>query len=482
MKKVFIIFTAAAIAACALPLAACGNGDNDVSRYDVSVVFDQSKNCLSGTVSLDYLNDTETEISDLKFNLWGNAYRQNAKYSPVSEAYNAKAYYAGASYGDMSVENVENCSGWTIDGEDENILTVNLSEPVYPDEKVEVTITYTVNLAKVNHRLGVTENTVNLGNFYPVLCSRTQAGFDETPYYSCGDPFVSVCADYTVSLTVPKEYGAAASGKLVSENAAGGNKTYKYELECARDFAIVLSDKFQTLTESVDGVPVTYYYYDDEDAQASLKAATESLKYFSDSYGKYAYPTLSVVQTGFCMGGMEYPALTMISDDCDKDTAAYTIVHENAHQWWYAMVGSDQVNCGWQDEGLAEYSTMNFFESKPEYGFTRTGMLGMATKSYRAFYSVYNQIFGKTDTSMSRCLKDYVSDYEYVNIAYNKGMLMFEAVRVAMGDEKFNAALKEYCETNKFGIASPEALMAPFVKRADVQGIFNSFLEGKVIL
>ena len=38
------------------------------------------------------------------------------------------------------------------------------------------------------------------------------------------------------------------------------------------------------------------------------------------------------------------------------------------------MVGSNQLTDGWQDEGLAEYSTVMFFESNTGYGFTRTSL------------------------------------------------------------------------------------------------------------
>jgi hypothetical protein len=145
-------------------------------------------------------------------------------------------------------------------------------------------------------------------------------------------------------------------------------------------------------------------------------------------------------------------------------------------------VGSDQANYSWQDEGLAEYSSLLFFENNPNYGITRTSMLGSATKAYRAFYSVYNQIFGNADTTMNRNLSAFVSDYEYVNIAYNKALLMFEAVRVSMGDEKFLASLKDYYSENIYTLATPEHLIAAFARRADVEGVFSSFLEGKIII
>ena len=180
---------------------------------------------------------------------------------------------------------------------------------------------------------------------------------------------------------------------------------------------------------------------------------------------------------------MEYPALTMISDALDSDGNIYTIVHENAHQWWYAMVGSDQLNSAWQDEGLAEYSSLMFFENHPTYSFTRTGIVGTATKSYRAFYSVYNQIFGEADTSMNRNLGAFESEYEYSNIAYNKGLIMFDMLRESIGDDKFKAGLKKYFSENVNRIASCEDLFGCFLSSGvDLEGFFNSFMEGKIVI
>lgn len=482
MKKLFVLLLVAVTALLTLPLTACDKGSDNLSEYVIEVNYDPDDGVLKGSVAFTFYNDLENEINDLKFNLWGNAYRKGALYSPVSDAYTAKAYYAGASYGSMTVENVENCASWDIGGEDETILCVNLLSPVYPEQTVKIVITYTLTLAKVNHRTGVTAKAVNLGNFYPILCRYTREGFSETPYYSCGDPFVSECANYTVTLTFPRGYTAATSGNLTQESEAGDNKICRYSLSRARDFAVVLSDRFETVTRKVSGVTVSYYYYDDTSPQTKLNVAADSLQYFSDTFGEYAYSTLSVVQTGFCMGGMEYPALTMISDNIETNGAIYTVVHENAHQWWYAMVGSDQVNNSWQDEGLAEYSSLMFFENNPNYGLTRTSMIGAATKAYRAFYSVYNQIFGDADTSMQRSLKDFISDYEYANVAYNKGMLLFDAVRRSVGDDKFVSALKTYFKENRFKIASPEALTACFARSSDVEGIFESYVQGKIII
>ena len=482
MKKSLIILTATAVAVGVLPLTACKKEHKQTSKYVICADYDDESNRLTATCDFTFFNDTDNELTELKFNLWGNAYRQDAKVKPISESSRAKAYYDGASYGGQSVQNVENCGGWEVGGEDENILTVTLNEPVYPDCTAQVSIEYTLDLAKVNHRTGVTQSTVNLGNFYPVLCVYTTEGFAENPYYCYGDPFVSECADYEVTFKLPREYALATSGKEISRTVAGEVTSCTFELKNARDFAAVLSKEFKTVTRQTSGCDVTVYYVGEEQPDKQLDVACESIDYFTRTFGEYAYPTLSVVITPLCVSGMEYPALTMISDDLSEDDGIYTIVHENAHQWWYAMVGNDQVNCAWQDEGLAEYSTMCFFENYSAYGITRTSALGNAIKSYRAYYSVYNQIFGKADTTMTRCLKDFSGEYEYVNVAYNKGLLAFESVRTAMGDKKFFNALKSYFEANKFKIASQEELISHFAALHDVEGIFNSYIEGKVVI
>lgn len=482
MKKTAIIISAA-FALCALPAASGCNKDTaqPLSRYVISAEYDSDKKTLCGEEEFTFYNSTENEITELKFNLWGNAYRKGAKYRPAA-ATDKNAYYGGASYGEESIQSVENCIEWAICGDDENILSVTLTSPVYPEQSATVKISFTLALANINHRTGVTETCVNLGNFYPILCAYSREGFSETPYYSVGDPFVSECADYEVTLTMPKAFCAATSGKETSRTEEGDKVSVSYALSGVRDFAAVLSDDFKTETVTAANCEITAYYSGDNAPLKELEAAKESLDYFSETFGAYAYPTLAVVFTPLSSGGMEYPALTMINSALAEEDAIYTVVHENAHQWWYAAVGSDQVNSAWQDEGLAEYSALSFFENYTDYGFTRTALLGDAIKTYRAYYSVYNQIFSETDTSMQRSLNNFAGEYEYVNIAYNKGLLMFEAVRGAMGDTKFYTALKNYYAANKYKIASEEELISHFAALYDVEGIFVCYLEGKVII
>jgi len=348
---------------------------------------------------------------------------------------------------------------------------------------VTLDICFLTKLAKVNHRTGVTKKTVNLGNFFPILCGYTNGAFYECVYYSDGDPFFSECADFSVTLTVPKEYVVASTGKTEKEKTLESKKEYTMSATNVRDFAVVLSDCFEIVESKVKGVEIKYYYYNDEQPAAHLAAAQEALLHYSSTFGEYPYETYSVVQTGFCYGGMEYPALVMISDALSEENCVYTIVHETAHQWWYAAVGSNQVENAWQDEGLSEYSTALFFEKHPSYGFTREQIIASDLAEYRSYYNVYSQVFGEANTSMTRSLKDYLSEYEYRCIAYDKGAVMFDMLRTSIGDKKFFSGLKHYYSEQKFRTASPESLIGCFEKSGvDVAGFFDSFLNGKAVL
>ncbi len=482
MKKLICIAVCAFFALAAFPVISCASENGELTKYAVTASYDGNLT-LTASCLVDCFNATDNALDRLEFHLYPNAYREGAAYSPVLPSRNAEAYYNGESYGSITVSEVTGCKAWELVGEDENILVAELNSTIYPDERAQIRINYTLKLAEVNHRLGKSKSGVNLGNFYPVLCVYGKQGFIRTPYYSCGDPFLSDCADYEVTLSAPESFIIASSGKLSAQTVSNGQKTATYALNNARDFALVLSEDFEVFTAKSGDTEVKYYALGRSDGKKMADTAAKCVNFMENTFGEYAYPVVSIVETGFCYGGMEYPSLVMISDGLEEGDKIYTAVHEIAHQWWYAAVGSDQINNAWQDEGLAEYSALMFFEANPEYGFTRTGLYGSATKAYRAYFSVYNQIFGDANTAMTRGLDSFTSEYEYVNIAYNKGLLLFENLRVTVGDSKFCDALKNYYKNFRFKIATPENLIGCFTRYgADIDSFFKSYLEGRIII
>ena len=442
-------------------------------------------NVLTGEEKVSYYNDTDNAISELKFNLFGNAFREGAKYSPISAQYVHRAYPNGQSYGKMEIEGVQSNGKelqFSVCGEDQNILSVILLEELFPNERVDVEIDYSLTLANVIARTGYTDKTINLANFYPILCGYDN-GFYECAYYSTGDPFFSDCANYEVNFTYQADYVVASSGKLIDSKQLGERVTARYQLEKARSFALVLSKDFESVTDSSLGVQINYYFYDDQTPDKSLQYAVKSIKLFTEKFGEYPYPTYSVVQTEFIQGGMEFPALVMISDSLEQGAYGEVIVHETAHQWWQSVVGNNEIEHGFLDEGLAEYSVVVFYENYSEYGLKREQLIESSEKTYKVFCSVYDKIYGNVNTVMIRSLKDFTSEYEYVNMAYIKPCIMYDTLRRTVGDDAFFKCLKKYYKEYAFKNAKPDDLVGVFERSGtDANGFFYSFFEGKVII
>ena len=90
---------------------------------------------------------------------------------------------------------------------------------------------------------------------------------------------------------------------------------------------------------------------------------------------------------------------------------------------------------------------------------------------------------GKADTTMTRSIPEYRTEYEYVYISYVKGLLFFEN----LGELCLNrteTALRGYFTDNAYKVADPQDLQASFEKACgrDFKGVFDAWLSGNVFL
>ncbi len=486
MKKIVTWFCAVAVLLSVFTLFGCDGCSKESKRtkYDISASLDG--NVLTATQTIDFYNEFDNPVSFLKFNIFANAFRKDATYKPIASQYVNKAYKNGYSYGEFTVQSCtvdNNATPFEICGLDKNVLKVDLPKEVFPQERISVVICYQITLANVVARTGVNDHCVNLANFYPILCGYGENGFYECLYYANGDPYFSDCADYVVTLTCDSDFVVASSGIQTSTNQQDGKTTYSYQLLNARSFALVLSKEFSVLSKTLSGVQVNYYYYNDDNPEKSFDYAQKSLALFNSKFGNYPYPTYAVVQTEFVQGGMEFPALVMISDALEPKAYGEVIVHETAHQWWQTLVGNNEIEHGFLDEGLAEYSVVLFYEAYPENALTREQIITSCEKTYRIFCSVIDKLDGKVNTVMLRPLGQFASEYEYVNLAYVKPCIMYDYLRKSIGDERFFKGLKNYFEKFCYKNATPDDLVGIFEKTgADTNGFFKSFFDGKVII
>ena len=452
MKKCAIILILLMI--CPLFVFGCSRETACLNEYSIKIEYDDLTHTAFASENVTYYNFSEDELENVCFHLYPNAFRKDAKNEVVAPASVSKAYPNGKSYGGINIESVkkqEYALNYEIVGEDKNILKVNLEEKLKPGENIAISIDFSLLLPNINHRFGYGDNTVNFGNFYPIACVYEEGGFVQDLYSSNGDPFYSQCARYDVEVKYDKDFILASTGKQYFDAEENNLKITKISAENVRDFCFVLSDKFSVIEGNAGKTKVKYFYYGDKDPDNSLKTAIKSLNTFSDSYGIYPYEQYSVVECNFVYGGMEFPQLVMISDDLSsKEDYQYVIIHESAHQWWYGVVGNNQYENAWIDEGLAEYSTAIFYDKNLEYGVKYKNMIRAAQRNYDIFVQIFGDIYKELDTSMNRRLCDFKTEPEYVNCTYTKGMLMFNQIREEVGEKKLEKALRKLFDEKKY--------------------------------
>ena len=459
----------------------------NLTNYTIDFDIDVANKTVSASQTVDYVNDSQEELDDVRFHLYPRAFCEGVVNMTVSKTQSAKAYPNGVSYASIEISKLS-VAGKEIEanysGEDKDILVAKLDERLVPSARVKIEINYSIIIPNILHRFGYGENTINLGNIYPVACVREESGWSECPYHPNGDPFYSNIANYNVTASYDSSYTMAVTGESTTIKQSNKNKTTA-TARAVRDFAMVLSNKFSVLTADVNGVKVNYYYFDDENAGENLQISKDALSCFSKKFYKYPYSTLSVVKADFVHGGMEYPNLVYISADID-DKLQYQncIVHEIAHQWWYGLVGNNEYTEAWLDEPLAEFSTALFYKWHSNYNVRYRDVISSAQDNISLFLSVYREVLGTVDTSMNRPVNKYPTDAEYVYNIYVKGVLMYDCLMSSIGERKLVGALSDYAHQYAFKNATGNDLIKCFEKSTKIKlnEFFNSWVNGSIIL
>lgn len=456
-----------------------------LTTYSIDAVYCDQEKKVTGIERVDYINNTDTILNSVCFNLYGKAFSDDAKVKPYAKTKIDECFPNGVNYGDMKVTSVlvgNIPSEIKVIGEDNNAIEIALIESLYSGERVEIVLEFELHLANCTHRLGYNDGKVNLGNWYPIVAVYENGGFKTDPYYSNGDPFYSDCANYNVSLAYDNSYNLSSTGNLVEFTDESGVARATYSAYAVRDFAMVLLSDYESRTSEVDRVQINVTSCrGDQNLDVYLATAERSLSLFNDLYGKYPYKQLNVVFTDFCQGGMEYPNLVFISTSVTQlEEIKKVIVHEIAHQWWYGVVGDNEVNCAWFDEGLAEYSTLLYYENYTDEGVDAKKMLENSKSSYELYIDVIKTLNIDINYSMALPLNAYTTEYEYVYMVYVKGLLFFDTLRTSLGDVLFFKSLSDIYEEYKFKNINKERFIAQIEKssKMDLSELIEGLLSG----
>ncbi|MCA9003211.1 MAG: hypothetical protein KDB61_14910, partial [Planctomycetes bacterium] len=93
------------------------------------------------------------------------------------------------------------------------------------------------------------------------------------------------------------------------------------------------------------------------------EATAAALFFYGLWFGEYPYEAVTVVDPAWGAsgaGGMEYPTLFTAGTSRFTSPAMYrpesVTVHEAGHQFWYGLVGNNEYEAAWMDEGFNSYT------------------------------------------------------------------------------------------------------------------------------
>jgi hypothetical protein len=397
---------------------------------------------LTGTEKVHYTNTESIPLSDIYFRLYPNL-----------------PGYGGQ----MQVKTImvdRRLVNPTLEA-DNSALRVPLPAPLQPGSATEISLTYEAIVpAGAQHGYNIfsySNGTAALAGFFPIIAVYDETGWEINVPPPYGDATYLDVAFFQLSLTVPENMVVAASGSLL-ETRPNGDQTKTLVLVSGpmRDFYVAMRADYQVVSQRVDGVLVNSYYppHLKEGGELVLRYAADALKVFNKRFGTYPYAEFDIVATPTLAGGVEYPGLVVVTEHLYDQTGGFfehAAVHEVAHQWWYGLVGNDQVKEPWLDESLTNYSTVIYWEEIKGAEMASDIIAGFFLGPYRR----------ARDEGRDRPVIGPVSAFsegEYSTFVYSKGPLFFNALRQEVGDETYFRIMQTYYSDNKYKVVSADTL------------------------
>ncbi|WP_028987255.1 M1 family metallopeptidase [Thermicanus aegyptius] len=427
--------------------------------YTHHLSFQPENRILTGDSLIQTWNRTNIPTREIHLQVFLRAFGKGEP-APVFNEFMPKVYPGGFSYSSLQLTQV------LLDGEPvpytvENAdLKLILLKDWKPGEKKEIRISWKAELPAIHHRMGKEGDSFWFGNALPILAVY-DGKWHSYAYEKAGDPFFSQFSDYHVEIEYPSRYTLISTGEK-EERSEGEKKIAKVHAEGVREFAFALTAQHQVVSKlTEDGVLLQFYYYklSKKAAQEGLDQAEEMLRFMKNLVGEYPYKRLTLFENEMFISGMEYPGLILLDRSKYKGE---TVVHEVAHQWFYNLVGNDQVMEPWLDEAIVTYYTDRFIR-------------GSGLNDY---YLQIKKRWEKDGKPKLSSVLGYTTWSQYYRDIYLYGSLMLYELEQKMGREKFNDFMKKYVAEFRGKIAHKE----DFIRLAEeVSGVnLDSFFSNRI--
>lgn len=370
-----------------------------------------------------------------------------------------------------------------------SVMGVPLPEPLAPGQSAELTIDFNVVMAGGLNtsygRFGYVNGVISATAWYPTLSvyAPGNSWWDSLPSPQ-GDPAYSETGLYDVRLTLPAGMTPAMSGVIIETTAnPDGTVTYHDVTGPMRDHAFQASARYVITPVEAAGTRINLVHYRDRaDAETdgtedAARYAAASVETFSEVFGPYPYAELDVTVNP-TPSGVEFPGLVQIAARAWVRGEPYleiVIAHEIGHQWFYALVGNNQVEHPWLDESLTSYTEIVYLRAIDPTGRRAQDHIADFERDYTRFTGSR-----QPDLPLDLPVSSY-RGFAYGAIVYRKGPLFYVELERQLGEGVVYEALAVYFERFRYKIVRSADVQAVFeeVSGKDLDPLFNEWVFGR---
>jgi aminopeptidase N len=348
---------------------------------------------------------------------------------------------------------------------------------------VEVGLEWTAKVPQPVARTGYVGNYYFIAQWFPKLGVLEDDGWNTHQFHAATEFFADYGV-YDVAISVPSAFVVGATGCstdpappatpacATSPGKANGDgtTTHRFHAEDVHDFAWTASPDTVDLTRTfqhptLPSVQVRLLLRPERRSQEERYFAIvdATLRLYGEWFGAYPYGYATVVDPAFQSqsDGMEYPTLFTGRGrwlaPATVQVPEMTTGHEAGHQWWYGMVGSNEFEHAWMDEGLNTFSTArvldetfapNYVEARFFGGFVPWPISGVTFGRYDNDRLTGYRDNAEADVQSTPTWRYWPSTATF--ISYNKTALWLHTLENHLGWPTLQKILATYFERWKF--------------------------------
>ncbi|AHF16974.1 M1 family metallopeptidase [Niabella soli] len=449
-------------------------------NYHMDVDMNVTTNRFTGKQKLEYWNNSPDTLDRVFYHLYWNAFQPGSMMDERSKR-QGTIFFGDKPDWDPRVKDrishlkpdevgYQKVQSLTMNGAPQKyevqgtILIVRLSKPILPKQKVTFDMNFEAQVPLQIRRSGRdnpdTKVRYSMSQWYPKICEYDREGWHPTPYV--GREFYGVWGNFSVNITIDKNYILGGTGYLTNANQigygyeatgtkvnrpAGDRLTWKFVAPEVHDFMWAADPGFIHQTKKVRAGLTLHLLYKPAKAtpekwEQILTNAAKALPYIEKTFGAYPYKQYSFITGGD--GGMEYPMATLLASP-----GAW--LHEWMHEWFYGRLATNESMYPWMDEGSANYADARV--TNWLHGDTARFPQG---DSYKSYFSIVKS--GKEEP-LSTHADHFNTNRAYSVASYSKGAIFLEQLGYIVGAPVRDRIFLNYYNQWKFKHPNADALI-----------------------